>query len=158
MRHLILTAAAIALAGHASASSIEFVTTPEIDNNSVISIGCDQCPPLKTDARKRGYEVPTLAEGAQQVEFVDIDGEARLRRTEAWMGGSPVVFVTKAEGWTAGDGELVAAAPGGGVDLTTTTAAVGAEAENTTGESVTTDDAVSTAATLDTEQFQLRLR
>lgn len=158
MRHLILTAIAITMTGQAAASSIEFVTTPTVSGGSVLTLGCEACPPLKVDERRRGYEVPVLAEGTQQVDFIDVDGQARLVRTEAWMGGSPVVFMSKADGWTTGAGDLVAAAVDNAIDLTATTAAVESGAADETAIATMSGAAVSPVATLDTEHFQLRLR
>jgi len=154
MRRLILTAAAILATGPALASSVEVVhAVPRAESHSVEVMRCPDCPP-PVAVKKSDYIVPTLAAGEQKAEIKDVNGERKLIRTEAWMGGSPVVFINKAEGW-ATDGSIVTAAIAGqeggsdvGIDATATTAAVGGEAGAAT---------ATTAATLDTSGFELRL-
>ena len=47
-------------------------------------------------AKKNLYIVPEIAEGTERTELKEINGEMKVVRTEAWLGGSPVVFITKA--------------------------------------------------------------
>ncbi|MGF0537067.1 plant virulence effector HPE1-like domain-containing protein [Agrobacterium sp. ES01] len=124
MRHMILTAAAVLIAGPTLASSIEIVKTPDVPNNSVTTISCADCPPLKPKEKRLSYIVPELKTGTQRTVAIDVDGEKKLVRTEAWMGGSPVVFVHKAAGWTSGANGLAVAIADGSVDRNATTAAV----------------------------------
>ena len=157
MRHLVLTAAVLVLAGPALASSIEVVGSAPAKGTSIIPVSCSHCPALKPVEDKYAYKVPTIAPGTQAAEIVEVDGEAKLRRTEAWLGGSPVVFVSKAEGWTT-DGSRIAAAavgPADGIDVTATTAAVPAGVEGATG----TAQLAGAAPTkpLDVTSFELRL-
>ncbi len=71
--------------------------------------------------RKKDYVVPTLAPGSlQSSEIRDVDGEKKLYRTEGWMGGSPVVFVTKAPA----EPMTASAPPADNIDRASTTAAV----------------------------------
>lgn len=126
MRHLVLTAAVLVLAGPALASSIEIVGSTPAKGASIVTVSCAHCPALKPVEDKYAYKVPSIAPGTQAAEIVEIDGEAKLRRTEAWLGGSPVVFVSKAEGWTT-NGSVIAAAAvrtADGIDVNATTAAV----------------------------------
>ncbi len=95
MRSLLITAALFLAAGTAAASSIENVASGKAVNSSVATIQCPQCPPLQPK-KSSSYVVPTLEPGTDRVEFKEFDGEIKSVRTEAWLGGSPVVFVTKA--------------------------------------------------------------
>lgn len=95
MRALLFTLASLAAAGTAGASSIETVTAGHNVNNSISDVSCGQCPPLVVK-KKTKYIVPEVAPGTERVELKEINGEMKLVRTEAWLGGSPVVFVHKA--------------------------------------------------------------
>ncbi len=154
MRRLILTAAAILATGPAMASSVEVIhAVPRAESHSVEVMRCPDCPP-PVAVKKNAYVVPTLPAGEQKAEIRDVNGERKLIRTEAWMGGSPVVFVNKADGWATNGSIVTAAIPGQeggrdvGIDVTTTTAAVGGEAGAATATGPTT---------LDTSGFELRL-
>ncbi|MCM2476842.1 hypothetical protein HGO38_25675 [Rhizobium sp. CG5] len=128
MRHLILTALAVLSSGPVLASSIEFVTPATGSSHSIVTLRCSDCPALAADTRKPSYIVPNLATGTQTVEIHDVDGVATMRRTEAWMGGSPVVFISKADGWLAEGGMLatngIKGLNGDGIDPAATTSAV----------------------------------
>ena len=71
------------LAGATSAGSIQTIT-------------CPSCPALKPKYKPSTYHVDAIAPGTQKIEIRDVNGERKIFRTEAWMGGSPVLFVTKA--------------------------------------------------------------
>jgi hypothetical protein len=114
------------MAGSAMASSIDVVgANAASSDSSILKMTCTTCPPLQVVEAKKEYIVPTLAEGTlEHSQIRDVDGEKKLFRTEGWMGGSPVVFVTKAQAPVA-----VAAAPAAadGVDTATTSAVIGAD-------------------------------
>ncbi len=95
MRSLLITAALFCAAGTAAASSIEDVVSGEAVHSSVATISCAECPPLQPK-KKSSYVVPELEPGTDRVELKEIDGKLKSVRTEAWLGGSPVVFVSKA--------------------------------------------------------------
>jgi hypothetical protein len=95
MRSVLITAALLHAAAPAAASSIEEMASGEAVNSSVATISCNTCPPLQPK-KKPSYIVPDLAPGTDRVELKEIDGEVKSVRTEAWLGGSPVVFVNKA--------------------------------------------------------------
>ncbi len=95
MRHLVLTAACVFAAGSAFASSIEIVVPSESDNSSIAAVSCASCPPLVVK-KKSAYIVPEVAKGTARVELKEVNGKMKLVRTEAWLGGSPVVFITSA--------------------------------------------------------------
>ena len=92
MRVQILALSAVILAGPSFAGSISDVKQGTTDN-SIEHVTCVRCVTVTT-AKK--VELPTLAPGTQRVEIREVNGERKIFRTEAWMGGSPVVFVTKA--------------------------------------------------------------
>lgn len=96
MRHLVLIAAFSALAAPASASSIEAIVSGKAVNQSIRTIDCSSCPPLVEKKEKSTYTVADIEPGTQKIELKTINGEMKTVRTEAWMGGSPVVFVSKA--------------------------------------------------------------
>ena len=122
MHRVILGAIAVFAAGSACASSIEVVGKDARTNaGSISQESCPTCPPLESLEHKKDYTVPTLAPGSLQAsEIRDVNGEKKLYRTEGWMGGSPVVFVTKvpAQSMTA------ATQPADNIDRASTTAAV----------------------------------
>lgn len=155
MRHLLLTAAFLAMTGPALASSIEIVGPAPARSASILVINCTTCPPLKAEEDKKAYKVPQIAPGTQAAEIVEINGENKLRRTESWLGGSPVVFISKAEGWST-DGSVIAAAaivPDDGIDADATTAAVPGVGEPAKAPL----DAPSASKPLDATTYELRL-
>ena len=91
----------ILLAAPAAASSIE--VPKEIgDANSITVLACTACPPL-IETQRRTYVVPEIAPNTDRTEVKDIGGRMKIVRTEAWLGGSPVRFVT-----TPSDSQLAA--------------------------------------------------
>ncbi|OOG76688.1 hypothetical protein B0E45_00645 [Sinorhizobium sp. A49] len=94
MRLLLITTAVALAAGSAWASSIDAVVSGQAVNSSVAAVTCPQCPPLQ-NRKKITYVVPEIEKGSAKVELKEINGEMKLVRTEAWLGGSPVVFVSK---------------------------------------------------------------
>lgn len=95
MRSLLITAALVYAAGPAAASSIDNITSGEAVNSSVATVSCEACLPLQPK-KKPSYVVPDLAPGTDRVELKEIHGEVKSVRTEAWLGGSPVIFVNNA--------------------------------------------------------------
>lgn len=94
MRLLLITTAVAMSAGSAWASSIEDVVSGQAVNSSIATISCQKCPALQ-DKKKVTYVVPEIEKGSETVELKEINGEMKIVRTEAWLGGSPVVFVSK---------------------------------------------------------------
>ena len=123
MRLLLITTAVALAAGSAWAQSIEAVVSGEAVNSSVASVSCAQCPPLQIK-KKVTYVVPEIENGSEKVELKQINGEMRLVRTEAWLGGSPVVFVSKPSE------EAVRAAANGAEQADTATAAADIDIAN----------------------------
>ncbi|ASW05724.1 MULTISPECIES: plant virulence effector HPE1-like domain-containing protein [unclassified Rhizobium] len=121
MRSFFVTLACVLTGGSAMASSIQPIEGTMIGGRgSIIDKSCTECPPLKPPVAEREYSVPTLEPGTQSVVVRNIDGQKRVVRTEAWMGGSPVTFVSKPTP------EALAAAgePVDGIDMTARTAAL----------------------------------
>lgn len=95
MRSLLFTVASLLVAGSASASSIEIVKANEdLDSKSIQTLSCAECPPIVVEKRIT-YVVPVIEKGTERIELKEIDGQTKSFRTEAWLGGSPVVFVNK---------------------------------------------------------------
>jgi hypothetical protein len=125
MRQVFVSVIGMLMAGSAMASSIDVIGSDAVSaNSSIINKVCTTCPPLQMLQAKRDYTVPTLADGAlQQSQIRDVNGEKKLYRTEGWMGGSPVVFVTKVPAPS-----MIATAPAvDGVDSATTSAVIGSD-------------------------------
>ncbi|EJC82812.1 hypothetical protein Rleg4DRAFT_4541 [Rhizobium leguminosarum bv. trifolii WSM2297] len=152
MRQIFLGAAILLMAGSAMASSIEVVgkAAPQAES-SIVTESCAACPPLQAELIKKDYTVPELKPGVLQASEVrDVGGEKKIYRTEGWMGGSPVVFVSKAT-----PEAMIAAAPSAppvdGIDMSATTAAViGGDAKPVVA------GMVERPASLDTSEFKLR--
>ncbi|MBB3656431.1 hypothetical protein FHX15_001644 [Rhizobium sp. BK650] len=127
MRLIFLSAVFLLAAGSAMASSIEVIgpNKPK-EAGSIVIETCAHCPPPETQASKKDYAVPELRPGAfQQAEVRDIGGEKKIYRTENWMGGSPVLFVSKAT-----PEQMLALAPpvpAEGIDNAATAAVVGGD-------------------------------
>jgi hypothetical protein len=96
MRTLLPTLALMLLAAPAFAGSIEPVAGASSEGSSISAIRCDDCPALKPKAKSATYHVDAIDPGTQKVEIREENGERKIFRTEAWMGGSPVLFVSKA--------------------------------------------------------------
>jgi hypothetical protein len=96
MRTLLPTLAFALLAAPALASSIEPVTGNPAKATSIETVSCADCPPLKEKPKGETYFVAPIDPGTQKVEIREANGERKMFRTEAWMGGSAVVFVSKA--------------------------------------------------------------
>jgi hypothetical protein len=78
-------------AAHAE-SSIDVITTNDA-SPSIDFIHCTDCAPLKS--KKAAVPEVVLKPGTQKVEVKQVDGELKVFRTEAWLGGSPVTYVSK---------------------------------------------------------------
>lgn len=154
MRTLLPTLAFVLLAAPAFAGSIESVTAGA-PSSSISMVRCEECPALKPKEKTSGYHVDAIEPGTQKVEIREQNGERKIFRTEAWMGGSPVLFVNKlpveavqaAETETPQDENAAAET----VDASAKTSAVGAEASH---DAVTAD--VAASREFDPGTFELR--
>jgi hypothetical protein len=162
MRLVLTLVIALSGAPAFSASITNLGGTPDVAP-SVVHSRCDNCPAPTPPADRSTYTVPSLQTGTQRTEVLDIGGEKKRFRTESWLGGSPVVIVSKLQDWEKGSSTLAGvqpsapdsaapavppAPPSDGVDLSATTSAVAGE------------QAVASAkgTALPMEQFNLRLR
>lgn len=119
MRRIILSLALLMAGQSAMASSIEPIHQMQgTGADSIITKSCFDCPPLAGPARKKTYVVPNLTPGTQKVELRDVNGVRKVARTEAWMGGSPVVIMSKPTAETLAGAGL----QGDGIDFSATTA------------------------------------
>lgn len=159
MRYFV-SATVFALMSHtAMASSIEVIDTTRTANKSIVNLSCNACPPLKEKVTPTQYVAPSLSSGVQQTEIRDVNGNKELVRTEAWLGGSPVVFVSSAKTWLPSEdtGTAVAAAPddttkaADGIDFSATTTSVTPVSQEAEPVTATTNPAP------DFSNFSLRL-
>ena len=95
MRVIFLASLVSLAAASVQAGSIDVVKSDDV-NRSIDFVTCAECPALKTKI----VEEPevTLKPGTQTIEVRKVNGELKVFRTEAWLGGSPVTFVSKASG------------------------------------------------------------
>jgi hypothetical protein len=94
MRMILLASMMTVAATAANAeSSIDRIKTGDT-GRSITTIHCPACAPLKS--RKAALQAVMLKPGTQKVEIREVNGELKVFRTEAWLGGSPVTYVSKA--------------------------------------------------------------
>lgn len=159
MRYLVLTAAILSVGSPVLASSITQLaeTGPR---NSIVKHLCSTCGGRVAADKEDGvgvYKVPTLGTDVQRTEIRDINGQPKLVRTDAWLGGSPVTFISKMPDWLTTPQQkaeatlpvlsgpvntaraVLPAAPDG-VDTDATTAAVGEQPSERAGDAATTPD------------------
>ncbi|MBL0370773.1 hypothetical protein JJB09_01905 [Rhizobium sp. KVB221] len=161
MRVLIFSGTVVLAAAAAQAASIDEVATNDSER-SIEHVSCATCPPLKSRIRKQAVEI-TLEPGTQKVEIRDVDGVKKIFRTEAWMGGSPVVFVSKAPEQET-DANVAVNVDGGSnpitapvtIDKDATTSAVTADMTGEADNNPTPKLATTTAFA--PEQMELRLK
>jgi len=146
MRILLPTFALALLAGPALAGSIEPVTGATAAD-SISTITCEACPALKPKPVAETYHVDAIAPGTQKVEIREENGEHKLFRTEAWMGGSPVLFVSKAPAETVDSAETEQP-----VDTSARTSALGKDAAQ-----ATVTAGMTASREFDPGKFELRL-
>ena len=139
MQRLFLTAIVVLTSGSAMASSIEYINDVQVTNGSFVRLNCAGCQPLKNKPAAQGYAVPSIEPGTQHTEMHEVDGKRTLVRTEAWLGGAPVTFVSTNPAWMTDPSSTAiatyddaapeahpaeTASTPAGIDVTTTTAAV----------------------------------
>ncbi len=101
MRFVLATALVFA-SGPAFASSITVINSAHQSGVSIVTKSCASCPVAAAPKSKEAaYTVPDLPAGTQKTEIIEINGEKKLARTEAWLGGSPVIYVSKLPDWLA---------------------------------------------------------
>jgi hypothetical protein len=158
MRAFIFTSLALLMGGPALAGSIETIVAAPDKGNSIVRIVCDTCPAPKSKEEISGYRVPSLPAGTQHVEVREIDGRKTLVRTEAWMGGSPVTYVSSSLLWLDDKGTAIANSDrenGDGIDLSAQTSAVGSTGQQDV--LAASSRSIAEPPALDASAFQLRL-
>nr|WP_298104295.1 plant virulence effector HPE1-like domain-containing protein [uncultured Shinella sp.] len=125
----LLTFAVLLAAAPAFAGSFEPVTGVTAAG-SIETVNCADCPALKPARKASTYHVDAIDPGTQKVEIREANGERKIYRTEAWMGGSPVLFVSKAPAETVQAADATAPADDTtvAIDATAKTSAVGGDA------------------------------
>ncbi|KXG87904.1 plant virulence effector HPE1-like domain-containing protein [Agrobacterium bohemicum] len=98
MGRTLLTVAIVLASGSAMASSIDVVRGNRTGNDSIVPVSCAACPPLKGKAKLQ-QTTPSLAAGTQDISIREVNGKKQIQRTEAWLGGSPVTFVSSNAVW-----------------------------------------------------------
>lgn len=122
MRFVIVTAVMALSSSAAFAGSIDSVMTQSNISPSQTLIICENCPPPPKPQKVTRDDEPRWKPGAENIEIREINGTKKRLSTEAWFGGSPVLFVTKAPGEDGTD--TAATQPMPGVDPGSTTAAL----------------------------------
>jgi hypothetical protein len=94
MRMILLAGMMTMAAAAANAeSSIDVIKTKDT-SRSIDIIRCSACTPLKS--KKVAVPEVVLKPGTQKVVLKEVGGVLKVYRTEAWLGGSPVTYVSKA--------------------------------------------------------------
>jgi hypothetical protein len=169
MRLNILVLALLSSAATAQAGSIDVIATGKDSVRSVEKIHCDSCAKV---VPKKAQSVVELTPGTQKIEIRDVEGVKKIYRTEAWLGGSPVTYVSKAlpddpllAGNKAAKDADIAAAPAVAADPPAQTAEADMIDEKSTTAAVTADMGaeakVETAAKVqafDPDKLELRLK
>lgn len=96
MRKLLLATLMASASVPASASSIEQIQSNTGSIGSIVKISCEHCPPA-TDGPSV-YKVPALPQGVAQEQIVAKNGAPEVMRIDRFMGGSPVLTYSKAQG------------------------------------------------------------
>jgi hypothetical protein len=97
-----VVSAFVLVGGNASASSITAIGGTQSSSPSIVVKHCNDCGGAVAETQS-SYTVPLLERGTQRTEIVEIGGVKKLARTEAWLGGSPVVYVSKVPTWMTND-------------------------------------------------------
>jgi len=135
---LVLATAMVLASSSAFASSITMIGGAHPSSPSIVEKRCTDCAPLTPRTEASTYKVPELEPGTQKTDIVEINGEKKIARTEAWLGGSPVIYVSKLPTWMAGEKAVAALHPHGNGstenELASTAASSdGVDIESTTG-------------------------
>lgn len=103
MSKALLTVALVLASSSAMASSIEVIHGNRTGNGSVVSVTCEGCPKLAVKIKPLAETAPALAPGTQDISVRDVDGKKQMVRREAWLGGSPVTYVSNNPAWLTPD-------------------------------------------------------
>lgn len=140
MRLNILVLALLSSAATAEAGSIDVIATGKDVARSIEKISCPACV---AKPKKEVQSVVELTPGTQKIEVRDVDGVKKIFRTESWLGGSPVVFVSKA---LPDDGTAIADAKPDASDVVAEVSATETEKPTVSAEADMIDEKATTAA------------
>ena len=108
MLRFVLTAGMVFISGMAMASSIEILHGAKTSNGSVLFVTCDKCP--SATSTSKALAKPVVERGMQSISTREVGGRKETVRTEAWLGGSPVTFVSSNPLWLPQDHPVPAVA------------------------------------------------
>ena len=111
-------------------SILKLTATPLANAPSMTMMTCADCPaalPAQKDKKR-----PSVGPIQTQAELTNFYGKKAVRRTGAWMGGSPVTFVSLSPVWISEEEMMLVGQPStpaktDGVDFHATTSAVGTQ-------------------------------
>ncbi|MCM2294560.1 hypothetical protein NAC44_19715 [Allorhizobium sp. BGMRC 0089] len=127
MRMFLAAALVLCASGAAQASSIVEIKTDSRITPSVVKITCASCTsPVQKEAKAE----PATGFTGQSITIKTVNGRREIIRTADWMGGSPVTYINKADGWLGQHDSDLAGLKGDGIDLSATTAAVETPADH----------------------------
>jgi hypothetical protein len=150
---LVLASAMILASSTAFASSITTLGGVQQGSHSIVEKRCAECVTAKAAPEEPSYKVPELTQGTQRTEILEINGEKKLVRTEAWFGGSPVVYVSKVPEWMLQENSLAGkGTPGDGIDTDAKTSAV----EHSAPTEAAMPESAAVQKPLAVESFELR--
>ncbi|HWU62388.1 MAG TPA: plant virulence effector HPE1-like domain-containing protein [Ensifer sp.] len=94
MRSLLFAALMASAAAPAHAASIEKVTSGTVPDGSILQVSCEDCK--ASPPSRMGYQVPKLS-GVASMKIVNTDGKPEVVRVDKFMGGSPVMTMSKTQ-------------------------------------------------------------
>jgi hypothetical protein len=95
MRTLLFATLMASAAAPAYATSVEMVTSGLVKEGSIVQVSCPDCK--AAPANKTAYQVPDLS-GVASMHIIDKDGKPEVVRVDKFMGGSPVMTMSKTQG------------------------------------------------------------
>ncbi|MDO1581229.1 plant virulence effector HPE1-like domain-containing protein [Rhizobium oryzicola] len=127
---LMIAAFAASTAAANAGSIIKMTGTPITVAPSMIAMTCADCQAVTPDLKNKPKAATLPVE--TQAEVKNFYGKKAVIRTGAWMGGSPVTFVSLSPVWISEEelmmaGQRAAPPKSDGVDFNATTSAVGAQ-------------------------------
>ncbi|MGN6550029.1 MAG: plant virulence effector HPE1-like domain-containing protein [Pararhizobium sp.] len=91
MRSILFFAAFALMPATASAGAITAIHGPATSTVDITTIGCPNCVAAEKPVQ------PHLPTGHERIRVEQVDGKAKVFRTENWLGGSPVTYVSMAD-------------------------------------------------------------
>lgn len=158
MRKIVVMVGMLLASGSAMASSVEHIQGNRTSNGSIISVACSTCPPPTQKIKPDESAATELPTGTQRISVRDVDGRKEMLRTEAWLGGSPVTYISHNPAWFGqNDAEQSIAAKDAlaGIDNETKTSATG-QSENPPSPPLATTPSTQPSTVVDFNSVALR--